>query len=72
MIRADRTSQVLAALAKRISAQGDMPIRISTHTMRVLMSGVGLGQWEWSHDGFREIDAVALDALRHLAWLRLS
>lgn len=71
MSRIDRTRQVLAALAKRISRQGDMPIRISTRTMRVLMSGVGLGRWEWSDDGFREVDAVALDALRHLAWQRL-
>lgn len=67
---ASRTNRVLKAIGRRISQQGDMPIRISGHTMRVLMQALGLGSWEWSDDGFREIDAVALDAMRHLAFMR--
>lgn len=68
----DRTERVIKALGKRISQQGDMPIRISRHTLGVLMRALGLGNWEWGEDDFREIDAIALDALRHLAWKRSS
>lgn len=68
----ERSRAVLTALGKRISEQGDMPIRVSRGTMRVLMVGVGLGQWEFGQDEFREVDALALDMLRHLAWLRLA
>ncbi len=68
----NQTGRVLEALGKRISQQGDMPIRISRHTVGVLMWALGLGRWEWGDDDFREIDALALDALRHLAWLRLD
>lgn len=63
----DRARQVIRAVGKRISEQGDMPIRISRHTMRVLLKALGLGDWEAGYDDFREIDALALDALRHLA-----
>lgn len=66
-----RTERVLKAVGKRISAQGDMPIRISRHTMRVMLNAVGIRDWEVGQDDFREIDALALDALRHLGWLRL-
>lgn len=68
----DRTKRVIAALGKRISAQGDMHIRVSRRTMRVLTNALGLGKWEMGEDEFREIDALALDALRHLAWLRIA
>jgi len=68
----DRSSRVLRALGNRISEQGDMPIRIHRLTVRTLMRGVGLGDWDEGQDDFREIDALALDMLRHLAWKRLS
>lgn len=67
----DRTERVIAAVGKRISEQGDMPIRVSRQTMRCLLKAVGLDRWEVGEDEFREVDALALDALRHLAWLRL-
>lgn len=66
----DRTQQVLVALGQRISRQGDMHIRVSRHTLRVLMKALGLDRWEPGEDDFREIDALALDMLRHLAWAR--
>lgn len=64
----DQTALVLASDGNRISQQGDMPIRISRHTLGMLMRALGLGSWEWGDGDFREIDALALDALRHLAW----
>lgn len=67
----DRTRRVLDAIGKRISRQGDMPIRISRATMRTLMKALGVGRWEAGEDAFREVDALALDVLRHLAWQRL-
>lgn len=63
----DRTDRVLAALVRRISRQGDMPIRVSRHTLRVLMRALGVGGWDRGEDDFREIDALALDVLLHLA-----
>lgn len=66
-----RADRVIAALGKRISQQGDMPIRISRHTFRVLMRALGVNGWE-NDDDFREVDALALDLLRHLAWQRLA
>lgn len=66
----DRTSQVLRALSKRISEQGDMPIRVHRLTMRTLMRSLGLRGWDAGQEDYREIDALALDMLRHLAWLR--
>ena len=69
-MRIDRTERVLAALQARISEQGDMPIRVSRLTMQVLMKRLGLGKWEAGEDSFREVDALALDMLRHLAWQR--
>jgi hypothetical protein len=68
--RIDRTDRVLRALEKRISRQGDMPIRISLQTMEVLLRAVGLGMWDAGQDPFREVDALALDALRFLALQR--
>jgi hypothetical protein len=69
-VRVDRTDRVLAALQARISDQSDMPIRVSRLTMRVLMRRLGMGEWEPGEDSFREVDALALDMLRHLAWQR--
>ena len=66
-----RIRRVEKALRARISRQGDMPIRVSRHTIRALMEALGL-DWEVGADDFREIDALALDMLRHLAWLRLA
>ena len=66
----ERTMRVLRAVQNRISECGDMPIRIHRNTMKVLLRAVGLGNWEAGQDDFREIDALALDALRHLAWGR--
>ncbi|MBB3940731.1 hypothetical protein GGR39_002388 [Novosphingobium fluoreni] len=63
----DRTERVLNALGRRIAAQGDMRIRVSRHTFRVLMRAVGVGHWE-DREEFREIDALALDILRHFSW----
>ncbi len=60
--------KVIAALGKRISEQGDMHIRVSRHTLRVLFKVLGIEQWELGDDEFREIDGLALDALRFLAW----
>jgi hypothetical protein len=48
-----------------------MEIRVSRATMRVLMRALGLQGWEPGCDEFREVDALALDMLRHLAWQRL-
>jgi tRNA threonylcarbamoyladenosine modification (KEOPS) complex Cgi121 subunit len=70
-VRPDRTRRVLEAIGKRISRQGDMEIRVSRATMRVLMRALGLQGWEPGCDEFREVDALALDMLRHLAWQRL-
>lgn len=70
-MKPDRTARVIAALGERISHQGDMHIRVSRLTMRTLLRGVGISGWEMGEDEFREVDALALDALRHLAWLRL-
>jgi hypothetical protein len=62
---------VLDALGRRISQQGDMPIRVSVQTMETLLHGVGLGMWDAGQEPFREVDALALDALRFLALQRL-
>ncbi len=67
----DRTRRVLDALGRRISQQGDMPIRVSVQTMETLLHGVGLGMWDAGQEPFREVDALALDALRFLALQRL-
>lgn len=64
----DRTDRVIAALGRRISVQGDMHIRVSSRTLRVLMRALGVGDWDEGYDEFREVDALALDILRHLAW----
>ena len=66
-----RTARVLNALQRRISQQGDMPIRISVHTMETLLRAVGLGAWGCGQDQYREVDALALDALRFLALQRM-
>lgn len=68
----DRARRVVDAVGKRISEQGDMPIRVSRGTMRVLMTALGVGEWEPGYDEFREVDALALDVLRHLALQRLA
>lgn len=67
-----REKRVIAAIGKRISQQGDMPIRISRHSMRVLLRLLGMGNWEMGYDDFREVDALALDALRYLASQRIA
>lgn len=67
----DRNSRVLMAVAARISRRGDMPIRVHRNTIKVLFRLLGL-RWDLGQDDFREIDALALDALRHLAGARLS
>jgi hypothetical protein len=64
----DRTDRVIKALGQRISEQGDMEIRVSCRTLKVLMRALGVGDWEQGCDEFREVDALALDILRHLAW----
>lgn len=67
---ADRREIVLEALGNRIGRQGDMEIRVHRNTMRIIMKLLGLGDWEFGQDNFREVDALALDMLRHLAWQR--
>ena len=67
----DHTRQVLRALEKRIAQCGDMPIRVSPGTVAVLMRALGLSHWQFERDEFREIDGLALDALRYLAKQRL-
>lgn len=69
-MRRDRSRQerVIRALERRISSHGDMHIRVHRNTMRVLLEMVGIGGWEVGEDEWREVDALALDALRHLAW----
>lgn len=67
---ADRREIVLEALGKRIARQGDMAIRVHRNTMRIIMKLLGQGDWEFGEDNFREIDALALDMLRDLAWQR--
>jgi hypothetical protein len=64
----DRSERVLAALAKRISRQGDMPIRVHRLTLRTLMRRLRLDWEDFSDENFREVDAFALDMLRHVAW----
>lgn len=64
----DRTDRVIAALGRRISVQGDMHIRVSSRTLRVLMRALGVGAWDEGCDEFRQVDALALDILRHLVW----
>lgn len=66
-----RTDRVVKALGKRISEQGDMHIRVSRHTMKVLMRALGMGSWDEGCDDFREVDALALDMLRHLVERKL-
>lgn len=61
-----RPYRILDAVASRISRQGDMPIRVHRNTIAAIFKALGL-QWELGEDSFREIDALALDALRHLA-----
>jgi len=68
----DRARQVIKAVGKRISEQGNMSIRVSRHTLRVMLKALGLGTWEAGYDDFREVDALALDALRHLAANRID
>jgi len=67
----ERTRRLLAALGKRISKCGDMPIRVSWRTLGVLREVLGLYGWE-DHDDFREVDAMALDMLREAALRRLA
>ncbi len=62
----NRTDRVVKALGRRIARQGDMHIRVSRHTMKVLMRALGMGEWDAGCDDFREVDALALDMLRHL------
>ncbi len=66
----DRREIVLNAVANRISRQGDMEIRVHRNTMRIIMQLLGQGDWDFGPDNFREIDALALDMLRDLAWQR--
>ena len=40
--------------------------------MQLLMRRLGLADWEAGQDDFREVDALALDMLRHLAWQRAA
>lgn len=70
-MKPDRTRRVLDAIGRRISRQGDMEIRVHRLTMRTLMRALGL-DWDEGQDDFREVDALALDMLRHLAWVRTS
>ena len=58
--------RVLRAVGKRISQHGDMPIRIHSNTLDFILQRCGL-HFEFDKSEFREIDAVALDALRALA-----
>lgn len=67
----NRTDRVVKALGRRISEQGDMHIRVSRHTMKVLMRALGMGEWDAGCDDFREVDALALDMLRHLVERKL-
>ena len=67
MNRRRHTGTVLAAVGARISSSGDMPIRVSWRTMRVLMDALGLHDWDEGQEAFREVDALALDMIRHLA-----
>ena len=66
VISRSRTERVVKALGRRISEQGDMHIRVSRHTMKVLMRALGMGEWDEGCDDFRKVDALALDMLRHL------
>lgn len=67
----NRTERVVKALGSRIAGQGDMHIRVSRHTMKVLLRALGMGDWDEGCDDFREVDALALDMLRHLAERKL-
>jgi hypothetical protein len=65
----DRAAILRANVLKRISACGDMPIRIRDKTFESLLRTLGIN-WETSMggtDGYREIDACALEALVVLA-----
>ncbi|KPH68609.1 hypothetical protein [Novosphingobium sp. ST904] len=67
----NRTERVVKALGSRIAEQGDMHIRVSRHTMKVLLRALGMGEWDEGCDDFREVDALALDMLRHLVERKL-
>lgn len=70
--RGDRKAQVLTAVGRRISQCGDMHIRVNRRTLRVIFRMIGLRDWEMGQDDWREIDALALDALRELAARNMS
>lgn len=62
-----RATRLLRLVLKRISRQGDMAIRLRTSTFETILRANGLA-WEIrSDEGYREIDAIALEALVVLA-----
>lgn len=65
----DRTDVIRRAVLGRISRAGDMHIRVRDTTLESLLRAAGL-EWETNMggvDGYREIDAVALEAIAVLS-----
>ena len=62
-----RDRRVIQALGRRISDQGDMHIRVSRHTIKILMQTLGFTRWDAGDEDFREVDALALNILQALA-----
>jgi hypothetical protein len=61
-MNAARERALFQAVLNRIGEQGDMHIRIRSETFRRVLLGNGYS-WNFDCEPYREIDAVALEAL---------
>lgn len=63
----ERSARLRKAVRRRISDCGDMPIRIRTSTLLALLRECGL-RWEvFNEQQYREVDAIALEAIVMMA-----
>lgn len=65
----DRTDRVIAALARRLSEQGDMHIVVPRRTFEVMMRALGVWR-DFGDEPFREVDALVLDMMIEFALKR--
>lgn len=65
----DRTDRVIAALAGRLSKQGDMHILVPRRAFEVLMRALGVWR-DFGDEAFREVDALVLDMMIEFALKR--
>jgi hypothetical protein len=62
-----RIATLQRAVLRRISRAGDMPIRIRTRSLVQIVRASGFPHWGIPNDdGYREVDAFALEALCRL------